>query len=280
MKRLRFRRFALFTTALTGLLAALGVYTAATGAGLACSQQWPLCDNGLLPQTLPSFIEWFHRFVAMLVGFLIIGVVGWAWRGGADRKTATLATAALVLLPLQVSLGAITVTLNGAIPGGYSVPTQAAHLLVALSIFTLLTLATLSAYQGHFTRSADERVHLALVAALVLLVANLVVTRATPVVDYVPAAQGLFAVTALATVATLVGVAVWLPETSLASSRPVVLGAGVSMFLVTLLGRDLVTYTDTALLAHLALYAVTIALVGVLAWASHRGRADGRPSLT
>jgi cytochrome c oxidase assembly protein subunit 15 len=91
---LSFRRFAAFTTGLVLSLMMLGVYTAATGSGLACSAQWPLCDNGLLPQTIPSFIEWFHRLVAMVAGFFILGTALWSFSAG-DRRTKTTATLAL-----------------------------------------------------------------------------------------------------------------------------------------------------------------------------------------
>lgn len=272
-----FRRYALFTTALTGLLMSLGVYTAATGAGLACSQQWPLCDNGLLPQSIPSFIEWFHRLVAMVTGFAIVGLTVWAWKAR-ERKTALYATAALVLLPLQIALGAVTVTLNGAIPGGYSVPTQAAHLLTAFAIFAFLALTTLRAYRGRYRRSADERVRLGLGAALGLLAASATFTRATPVMEYVPAAQASFILASLAAFAVLVAVAVWLPETNLANYRPVVGLALGAVVLITLLGRDLVAYTAAAQLANLALYVVAFALVAVVAWAARRASTGDRLS--
>ncbi len=279
MKRPSYRRFALFTTALTGVLVALGVYTAATGSGLACSQQWPLCDGGVLPQTIPSFIEWFHRLVAMITGFAITGVVATAWRGGQERKTALFATAALVLLPFQVSVGAITVTLEGAIPWGYSVPTHAAHLLFALSIFTMLSLSTITAYEGHYDRSLFERSRLALGAALLLIPANYIVSRVSPVIDYGPPAQGAFALTALAAFVALVAAAVWLPGTSLSRYRPGVFVAGASVFLVTLLGRDLVVYTETARLVNGLLYLIAFVAVAVVAYAARGESGEERTSL-
>jgi len=276
MKRPSYRQFALFATALTGTLVALGVYTAATGSGLACSQQWPLCDNGLLPQTLPSFIEWFHRLVAMVTGFVIVGVAGAAWVGDQSRRTALLATTALVLLPLQISLGAVTVTLNGAIPGGYSVPTQAAHLLVALSIFTALTLATLAAMRGHYRRPAVDRVRVALMAVLVLLPINAVFGRVTPLVAYSPGAQALFALTALAAFAALLATIVWLPQTHVTRYRPVLGVALGAVFVVTLLGRDLVAYGWTTHLVNWLLYGVAVLAVATVTYAAHRASRDGR----
>ena len=279
MKRPSYRQFALFATGLTGILVALGVYTAATGSGLACSQQWPLCDNGLLPQSVPSFIEWFHRLVAMVTGFVIIGVVAAAWLGEQSRRTALYATAGLVLLPLQISLGAATVTLNGSIPGGYSVPTQAAHLLVALAIFTALILTMLSAMRGNYQRSATERSRFALFAVLALLPVNALFGRVTPLLDYSPGAQALFVLTALATFATLVAAIVWLPMTGVARYRPALGAALASVFIVTLLGRDIVVYSATAHLVNWVLYAVAFAAVAFVAYAAQTAPRDGRSVL-
>lgn len=274
MRRPSYRQFALFTTALTGVLIALGIYTSATGSGLACSQQWPLCDGGVLPQTLPSFFEWFHRLVAMITGFVIVGLVAAAWRGDQERRSALYATAALVLLPFQISIGAITVTLNGAIPWGYSVPTHAAHLLFALSIFGALVLSTLSAYRGHHERSAFDRSRLALGATLVLVPVNFLASRVTTLVEYGPPAQAVFILTALAAFAALIAAIVWLPETRLAQYRRGALVAAGAMFLVMLLGRDLVVYTDEARLANGLLYLVGFAATAAVAYAA-RGEPGG-----
>ncbi|MFC6989246.1 hypothetical protein ACFQJD_11975 [Haloplanus sp. GCM10025708] len=101
---LSFPRFAALTTGLTLTLVMLGIYTAATGSGLACSAQWPLCDGGLLPQTIPSFVEWFHRLVAMITGFFILGTALWAWRRP-DARTRSAATLAVLLLPYRSASG-------------------------------------------------------------------------------------------------------------------------------------------------------------------------------
>lgn len=257
---IRFERLALATTASTGLLMTLGVYTAATGAGLACAQQWPLCDGGLLPQSIPSFVEWLHRFVAMLVGFLIIGTAGWSWLGDRARRTSIAATVAVVLLPLQVSIGAVTVTLNGALPQGYSTPTQAAHLLAALSIFTALTLATLFARdeggppgEGGATAASVEtagwadgerpRVRLGLLAALGALPLAALFGRTTTLFAYTPPAQAAFVASGLVAFAGLLAAAGWAIDRRLRAAAAVALACTL---LVLLLGRDLVLYDSTA----------------------------------
>jgi cytochrome c oxidase assembly protein subunit 15 len=137
-----FRRVAAATTVLVFALILLGVYTAAVGAGLACSGQWPLCDGGLLPQSWPSAVEWTHRLVAAVTGVFILGVAagGWRVRERAPRAART-ALLALVLTPVQVLLGGGTVFI-------YTPGVQAAHHAVALGIFGSLLATTLYAYEA------------------------------------------------------------------------------------------------------------------------------------
>ena len=146
---IRFRQFAAATTGLTFALILLGVYTAATGAGLSCSAQWPLCDGGLLPQSIPSFIEWFHRLVAMITGFFILGTAAWAWRSHSDQpRVKWAATLALVVTPVQVLLGGATVL-------AYTPLVQTAHHAAALVIFSGLLATTLWAYEAADTDSPN-----------------------------------------------------------------------------------------------------------------------------
>ena len=262
---LTFPRLATLTAATTLTLVSLGVYTAATGSGLACSAQWPLCDGGVLPQTVPSFIEWFHRLVAMVAGFLILGVAAWSWRAPeSDRRTAATATLAAVLLPLQVSVGAVTVTLSGMIPGGYSVPTHAAHLFVALAIFTALTVTSLRALEGSYTDPAVERARRALAAAAIVVALAAFFSRVLPVVPYVPAAQATFVGVGLAGYASLVAAARWLPD------RPVerglsLLAAGAAV-VALVLGRDLLVYTAQVRLVNAVALAVAVGAAALAAW--------------
>ncbi|MFB6155921.1 MAG: COX15/CtaA family protein [Haloferacaceae archaeon] len=259
---LTFRRFTAFTTALTLALVMLGVYTAATGSGLACSAQWPLCDNGLLPQTVPSFIEWFHRLVAMVTGWFILGTAAWAWRGG-DRRTRLPATLAVVLLPLQISIGAVTVTLSGMFPRGYSPPTQGAHLLVALTIFTALVVATLRSYEGHYDRPRLLRVRHSLLAAVVLFPVMALFSRLVPAVPYTPDVQAVYYGTSLALFGSVVAATAWLRGDDSGLSRLRYLtGAALSLVFVSLLlGRDLVYYTPTVRAVDLGIVSLAAALV-------------------
>ena len=149
--KLSFRHLAATTTGLAFLLILLGVYTGAAGAGLACAGRWPLCDGwlGLFPATLPSFIEWFHRFVAMITGFFILGVAGSAWRQDRSRWIRYSSAIALAVLPVQVLLGANTIF-------NFGVWAQVFHHAAALSILTALTVTTTLAYANPNTSTASS----------------------------------------------------------------------------------------------------------------------------
>ena len=137
----RFRHLAAVTTGLTFTLILLGVYTAAMGAGLSCSAQWPFCDGGLIPQTFPSFVEWFHRLIAMIAGFFILGTTVGAWKYHDQRRIRGAATLALAATPLQIVLGGATVFV-------YTPAVQVAHHAAAMIIFGALLATTLWSYEA------------------------------------------------------------------------------------------------------------------------------------
>ena len=102
-----------------GLLAltALGGIVRVTGSGLACPD-WPGCYGGVIPSgdfgqfaAHQVWLEWTHRLVAAIMGFIILGYAIVAWRQYRDRAGIWLpAVLAIPLLALQVVLGGLTVT--------------------------------------------------------------------------------------------------------------------------------------------------------------------------
>ena len=122
------------TVVLTAATILLGVAAKATGAGLACDANWPLCDGGLLnlfPANFPSFFEWIHRVVAMVAGFFIIGTAIVAWRSASVGRWVTYAiTAGMILTPIQVYLGRETVLV-------YDLTILNFHFWTAVVIFVL-----------------------------------------------------------------------------------------------------------------------------------------------
>lgn len=135
----------------TYLLMVLGAYTSAIGAGLSCPD-WPTCYGTWLPFLQPDVVagspysvwqiaaEWTHRALAMLVGVLILATAIAAWQ--LDRRPLIVRSAgvAVVLLPLQVLLGRLTVTAS------LQPIIVTSHLATAILILLSLTTATLSAW--------------------------------------------------------------------------------------------------------------------------------------
>jgi heme A synthase len=105
----------------TYVLMLLGAYTSAIGAGLSCPD-WPTCYGTVVPFFYPEivasspytalqvFAEWVHRGLAMVIGVAILGTAVAAHLLEKPPIVRWSATIALVLLPIQVVLGGLTVT--------------------------------------------------------------------------------------------------------------------------------------------------------------------------
>lgn len=157
------KRILSVTVVATFWLILLGIYTAAIGAGLTCDARWPLCDGavfGLFPANWTSFVEWFHRLIAMVTGLMILGSWWIVWRSE-TRPAATWAISiAVALLPVQIWLGAETVV-------RYELFVLTAHFLTALIIFGAL-ISALWWYREYALSSMERTRLLGLVLGLVL----------------------------------------------------------------------------------------------------------------
>jgi protoheme IX farnesyltransferase len=136
----RLRRLTLLTIGLTLLLIALGGMVRATGAGLACPD-WPLCHGRLVPPLEgPILVEYSHRLVASLVGFLMILVAVQVWRRyRRDAAIVRFTLVALSLLVAQVLLGGLTVR------AALTPALVATHLGTAMAFLAALLLLSLAA---------------------------------------------------------------------------------------------------------------------------------------
>jgi heme A synthase len=135
----------------------LGGLVSATESGLGCGTDWPLCQGRLIPpfDEPEVFLEWFHRLVAAITGLLVLGAVIASW-----RQSSALAAAALVLLAIQVVLGAVTVRLE--LPPEVST----AHLAVGTALFAVL-IATFVAQSAPTAEGISLPSRLLLAVALV-----------------------------------------------------------------------------------------------------------------
>ena len=95
------------------LLIVLGAVVRISGSGMGCGDHWPLCNGHLFPplNEIPTVIEWSHRLVAALVSVLVLALAALAWRGARSLEPGArgAASTAVVLLVIQVLLGAVTV---------------------------------------------------------------------------------------------------------------------------------------------------------------------------
>ena len=142
------------TLLLTFGLIVLGAWVRATNSGLSCPD-WPTCYGYWvpLPSDIPAdagyefyqvMLEWVHRLIAgVFVGPLVLLMAYLCWRHREQARALPLFGVALVLLLLiQVSLGAITV-LDQNSPWSVAV-----HKTTALLLFAVMWLV--------FERSADR----------------------------------------------------------------------------------------------------------------------------
>ncbi|WP_193788080.1 COX15/CtaA family protein [Haloferax elongans] len=249
---------------MTGILMVLGVYTAASGAGLTCAGRWPFCDGflGLFPANWGSFIEWFHRLVAMLTGFVILGTTVKAWREGVAARVRYALVVATVILPFQIVLGALTVT-------EYEWVILTAHYVVATSIFTAVVAAAAWGLANRGIGRTADAVRLALLGMPIMLV-----LAPHSFLSFGPMTQATYYVVGLTTYAALICATLWASAAhgtrQDAYGKLRLLAAPASVIVVALLIVGRQVYGSTLQLAHLGGTVVALVLV-VAAFSVVRG---------
>ena len=130
-----FRRLTFASLVATIVLVAIGGLVRATKSGLGCGTDWPDCGGRLVPslETRAEIIEFSHRFVAMIVGLLILALAVVAIRRlRDDRRVKSASVAALGLVVFQALLGAAVVKAE------LERLVVVAHLVAAMSLLALL----------------------------------------------------------------------------------------------------------------------------------------------
>src|SRR4051812_17610080 len=160
-------RLALATAVMTYLLVVIGAIVRSTGSGMGCPD-WPTCHGSWIPAGGDSaaWIEWIPRGGAVIIGFLVLGLVVLAIRNYRHQRSILWSSVlALFLTAFQAYLGKVTVDTSNA------GETVTAHLATALALLGLLTFVAIRArYPAALpARGASQRLTLllALVAASV-----------------------------------------------------------------------------------------------------------------
>lgn len=155
------RRLGVVVVVMTVCLMVLGSWVKATGSGLSCPD-WPQCYGQWFPP-FPSaetggidpdgpdaadsytqaqvLYEWFHRFVAALLGVPLLAFTWFAWSNRAHHPSLRhLPILSLVILLIQFGLGGITVI------GKNAAPLTTAHLATATLFLVVVVMATMFAW--------------------------------------------------------------------------------------------------------------------------------------
>jgi heme a synthase len=142
----RFRRLATTAAFFAYGLIVFGGIVRITGSGLGCGDDWPRCHGHWIPPfTLATVIEYTHRMLALGLSVLVVTIFAYALNHrrtpgfSGPGRLVRIATLGVVLLIIQILLGAITVMLN------LSSNTTVLHLGTAMGIVATFTVAAMRA---------------------------------------------------------------------------------------------------------------------------------------
>jgi heme a synthase len=162
-----FTRYAWFVVGYNILVILGGAIVRATGSGAGCGRHWPQCNGEVIPRAeeLSTIIELSHRVTSTLAGFLVIGLVVWAFRSfGRGTLVRRAAVLSLIFIIIEGALGAGLVLLE-LVEDNASVWRALAVAVHLVNTFVLLAWLVLTAWASgtETTHQGDEadpvRVH-------------------------------------------------------------------------------------------------------------------------
>jgi heme A synthase len=147
----RFPKLALISAGAVYLLVISGSYVTGSGATAACVT-WPLCQGEVFPQGLPAAVHMGHRYVALIVGVLLLYTVYLGFRGKErPRDLRVLAIAVAALFLLQIGVGAATIL------SGFPIYLMALHLALGSAVWaTMAATAFLSLTHPGVTEAVGQ----------------------------------------------------------------------------------------------------------------------------
>ncbi len=147
--------FAVITAILAYVMVLLGVLVTTTGSGHGCGNSWPFCHGEIIPGviTIAGVIEYSHRVMAGLDGFLVLILTVWTWfMYRRDFQAKLFAFLSLLFVVLQGALGALTVIYEGTWALNWLL---SVHFGLALIAFASVILLTIRLFQ--LGRKPEER---------------------------------------------------------------------------------------------------------------------------
>jgi heme A synthase len=166
------RKLALATLVATFVLIIVGGVVRVSDSGLGCGPAgsgfhgWPFCNGDVVPGVdLNSIVEYTHRVLAVVVGFMMLALVVMAWRRYREYRFVT--GALLVLVAAQGALGGLTVEEN--LEEAY----VAAHLGLAMLLLGLL-LYLYRSLSGVEPEDGGPRIRVLSIAATALVFCTIV----------------------------------------------------------------------------------------------------------
>lgn len=169
LKLTRLAKYAWFVLAYNIVVIIWGVFLRASKSGDGCGQHWLTCHGEVIPSApqLKTIIEFSHRITSTLDGFIVIGLLVWAflsWKSEKSKKNSLVLKTAIgcfIFVIVEGALGAgLVLTGNTAENLTAARPFwMAGHLITTLILLTFLTLtAWFASGEKSFNFKAPPRI--------------------------------------------------------------------------------------------------------------------------